>query len=176
MGIHVTNVDDCKDQLILPFSNDKITSFTPVLSWSPDGKWIAFVGEVVHKKIAEITIIDVENVEWKKLTNGLVSGYLSREINDIKWSPDGTHISFRSTYEKSDDKKRNALFVVEVKTGQEIKLVEQVEYITWSPDSKSIAFIAKKGENKQIYEVETLTHEIVQLTDTSEDKAFLSWK
>ncbi len=178
-GVFLVNIDDCISQPVLLFS-DQLTTLTPALSWSPDGKQIAFAGRSVQQSLTEIILVDIQSGEQRELTNAAANNYTSREIHDLEWSPDGEHIFFRSTYERqnNDGKARNDLFIVKVDTGQEQKLAEEVSYPVWSPNSDAIAFVTGQNDddNEQIYKIEVSTGNITKLTDTPGKKEFLSWR
>ncbi len=178
-GIDLVKVDGCDSQPSL-FFNDQLTSFNPILSWSPDGKRIAFAGRAIQENLTEIILVDIQSGEQKELTNATANNYTSREIHDLEWSPDGNYILFRSTSQKQNDdiKGRNDLLIANVETGQERKLAEQISYPVWSPDSETIAFATKSDdeENEQIHKVEISTGNVTKLTNTPGNKEFLSWK
>lgn len=90
------NTSDGKDQFIsqiyksdlhgtpVPFTNSEHVSLNA--SWSPDGKWIAFLRE--EEKIHHLYIIPAQGGEARKLAGE------KHPILGYSWSPDSTHIAF----------------------------------------------------------------------------------
>ena len=125
-------------------------------SWSPDGRWIAFVAK--RDEDRQIYLISAAGGEAFKLTEhkGGINGY--------EWSPDGKRIAFTSTEPESKESKAREkqygkfevedaeyrmihLWLAEVEPGKvaEAKRLTSGEEFTvggfaWSPDGKKIAF------------------------------------
>jgi Tol biopolymer transport system component len=105
-------------------------------AWSPDGKRIAFVGDVTPG-IFGIKVMNADGSGLKTLT----SGYLDTEP---AWSPDGTKIAFRRCNHVC------AIWVVNDDGSAPINLTRYAGYETspaWSPDGQTIAF----NRNGRIY-------------------------
>lgn len=62
------------------------------LTWSPDGKQIAFVS--LRSGRLEIHVIDIASRNVKQLTNNAILGGLSASPD---WSPDGIHIAYQQS-------------------------------------------------------------------------------
>jgi dipeptidyl aminopeptidase/acylaminoacyl peptidase len=66
-------------------------------SWSPDGKWIAFMANRGNKN--QIQVINIEGGEAKQITNE------EESINGFEWHPTGANLIFRKA-EKADKSKK----------------------------------------------------------------------
>lgn len=107
----------------LTFDGDKNKSPT----WSPDGKWIAFVSDRAGREGIYRMDADGENV--KQLTKQV-------KCLNPAWSPDSRSIAFVS---------HGTLFVIDTEAGNVRQLGKAnsvFSYCTWSPDGKQIAFIS----------------------------------
>ncbi|MFZ2055233.1 MAG: prolyl oligopeptidase family serine peptidase, partial [Candidatus Aminicenantales bacterium] len=125
-------------------------------SWSPDGRWIAFVAN--RDKSRQIYLISPTGGEAFKLTDH------KEGINSYEWSPSGKQIAFTSTEPQSKESKSREkqygkfevedaeykmthLWLIDVEPGKtsEAKRLTSGEDFTvgsfsWSPDGKKIAF------------------------------------
>lgn len=146
------------------------------LSWSPDGKHIAFTARSTPKladgSTTEIYAIDAagkQPTQPGKLTSN------DRAESNIAWSPDGKTLSYLSTSDKYPTIGPSrihllSLIATETKTGPlslrgftaqgTPKILEpQFDgYITrheWSPDGKFIYFAADAGVRRHIYRIAT---------------------
>lgn len=117
-------------------------------SWSPDGKYIAYLSD--RSGEFEIWLQKQDGTEAAvQLTKNADTYYF-----DIQWSPDSKKILF------SDKKLRLQMLDVETKKVSLVSQSKVWEYndYTWSPDSRFIAFAEpmKTGMNKiRIYSLET---------------------
>jgi tricorn protease len=97
-------------------------------SWSPDGKWFAFVSDQSGRD--EVWLADEDGKQAKKLSDA------DTEKLGLSWSPDSKSLA----YTASDHK----LYLVDVATGQARTLVSSefsnVQGLDFSPDGKWIAF------------------------------------
>lgn len=152
---------------------------TPV--WSPDGKWIAFNGEVNKKEGLYIVKPDGSNLRFLAETKSTNSP-LTYEGQSIEWSPDSKKIAFVSTtpgpetelatgdpvvitrylykpdYAEGEtrfnDNRRRHIFVVDVGSGKvEQKTSGNFEEhsIDWSPDGKEILFVSNREPDPDLF-------------------------
>jgi Tol biopolymer transport system component len=170
------------DGAILGKYRDAILS-DPYLSWSPDSRQVAFSSSHLlgqgRSQVAEIYAIDINGGQKVQLTHG-ADRYEKRLIGSLSWSPDGSQIAFVSHHTNRDGTSEgDVLFVVDVQSGHETRLANDVEWSlpVWSPDSKKIAFVSTiDGSNYgQIYLADVTLGTITQLTCDDRMKESLSW-
>jgi TolB protein len=95
-------------------------------SWSPSGKQIAFAHDATGNGDTSIWTMSASGASRRQLTHpkGRVSD------RDPAWSPNGTQIAFG----------RDAnVWVVDVKTGREMRVARVAKYPSWSPDGSRLA-------------------------------------
>lgn len=114
---------------------------------SPDGSKVAFVVSSPDYKLdvyrRNIFLADVAGGQTSQLTNG------RRSDSSPRWSPDGKQIAFlsdRGDWAESEGKKPKAqIWLISVTGGEAQKLTDAEEGVgafEWSPDGKSIAYLA----------------------------------
>ena len=149
-GIYVMDTDGGNLQRL---TNHPDGDFHP--SWSPDGKWIAFLSRrdqvrSKHGIAAEIYVMDASGGNPQRLTNDLHDDY------HPSWSPDGKQIAFASVRDGNTD-----IYVIDADGGNEQRLTNNPLYDyspSWSPDGERIVFIARReGHFRKDFD---LTHEI----------------
>ncbi len=107
--------------------------------WSPDGKQIALYRPEERSELAFISASTGEKIRTLSLAE------FEFTLRGMSWSPDGRLIATGGM----DKEKRTGVFLITVKTG-EVKLLVPVETggaydLTWSPDSKTIAYGSKSN-------------------------------
>ncbi len=169
-------VMDVTTQKSIRFGGDKDRSGGAV--WSPDGKWIAFLGKLGDKHglmIAKPDGSDVTVLASPEGTNSPLPG----TGNEVSWSPDGKQIAYISStpdiraaeasgdpmvitrylykpdagegMTRFNDNQRLHIFVVDVGTKQTRQLTKgdtDEHSIDWSPDGKEILYLTNPEPNQ----------------------------
>jgi Tol biopolymer transport system component len=143
------------------------------LSWSPDGKKIAFTlsastpyGGFFSRGINTITLSDFQ---------------LSLNVPDANsviccpnWSPDGKHIVYSALGDNSEN-----IYTIDVENNVQRALTSNTQsYDTtpfWSPDGKYIVFSSNRDGHYHIYIMNADGSNQLQLTDGPDDGTFPVW-
>ncbi len=140
-------------------------------AWSPDGKNLLYTGEV--GKIRKIFRKDLTTKQDSQLTQG--------DFDELQpaWSPDGRQVAFVRAHQPGVKLQPGDVFgefqdgdvwVLEVASGKESKLVENAFNPAYSPDGKHIAVDASWAASRRIWMVDRQGHNPQQITtDTSEE-------
>ncbi|MFO7916422.1 MAG: S41 family peptidase [Candidatus Krumholzibacteriales bacterium] len=128
-------------------------------TWSPDGKWIAYVSDKSGDD--EVYLIDqMGREEEKKLTS---DGHFKQ---DVMWSPDSEKLLYSN--------EANELYMLEI-DDPEPELICRNEHrdITsyhWSPDSRWVAYdFARRNRNRDVYIYDTGKDRTHKVTDNLAD-------
>jgi prolyl oligopeptidase len=144
------------------------------LSWSPDGKTLAYSSrkktglEYSLSTNTDIYLYDLASGATRNITEGN-GGYDTHP----RFSPDGSKISWISMERDGYEADLKRLFIQELKTGKKTFLTDGFEYdvdeTVWSPDSKSIFFLATKHAEAQLWELALQGRKIRQITTGMHD-------
>ena len=144
------------------------------LSWSPDGKTLAYSSrkktglEYSLSTNTDIYLYDLASGTTRNITEGN-GGYDTHP----RFSPDGTKISWISMERDGYEADLKRLFIQELKTGKKTFLTDGFEYdvdeTVWSPDSRSIFFLATKHAEAQLWELTLKGRKIRQITTGMHD-------
>ena len=144
------------------------------LSWSPDGKTLAYSSrkktglEYSLSTNTDIYLYDLASGSTRNITEGN-GGYDTHP----RFSPDGSKISWISMERDGYEADLKRLFIQELKTGKKTFLTDGFEYdvdeTVWSPDSKSIFFLATKHAEAQLWELTLKGRKIRQITTGMHD-------
>jgi dipeptidyl aminopeptidase/acylaminoacyl peptidase len=126
------------------------------ISWSPDGKEIAYVSKKVENYAistnSDVYIVDIGGKVTRNITKGLV-GF----DRDPLYSPDGRWIAFHSMERDGHEADRNRLMLYDRKSGDIRELSKSLDQwvgsTVWAPDSKSLYFQAEDGATVHIYRI-----------------------
>ncbi len=196
-GVMVARADGSSPRFLARVSgtNAVLPSTGERLTWSPDGKRIAFVSSApgpeadangdpmvitryAYKPTASegltrfndnrrvhIYVVDVATGKVRQLTSG------TRYEHSIDWSPTGREISFVANPEEDQDRDFNYdIFAVDVQSGAIRRILDtrSVEYQpVWSPDGSMVAYL---GTTRELTSSETTmedTHVWVSNADGS---------
>ena len=144
------------------------------LSWSPDGKTLAYSSrkktglEYSLSTNTDIYLYNLASGSTRNITEGN-GGYDTHP----RFSPDGTKISWISMERDGYEADLKRLFIQELKTGKKTFLTDGFEYdvdeTVWSPDSRSIFFLATKHAEAQLWELTLKVRKIRQITTGMHD-------
>lgn len=144
------------------------------LSWSPDGKTLAYSSrkktglEYSLSTNTDIYLYDLASGSTRNITEGN-GGYDTHP----RFSPDGMKISWISMERDGYEADLKRLFIQELKTGKKTFLTDGFEYdvdeTVWSPDSRSIFFLATKHAEAQLWELTLKGQKIRQITTGMHD-------
>ena len=133
-------------------------------TWSPDGNAVAFTG--MTRGLTDLFIYNLQADTLRQVTNDPYA--------DLQpaWSPDGTRIAFATDRFTSNLQSLSVgdyrLAILDLAGGQ----IEQVRAFTngkninpqWSPDGRSLLFIADRDGIPNLYRVGVASGDVVQLT------------
>jgi len=148
-------------------------------AWSPEGRNLLYTGEV--GKIHKIFRKDLASRQDSQLTHG--------DFDELQptWSPDGRQVAFVRAHQPGVKLQPGDVFgefldgdvwVLDLASGKESKLVDNAFNPSYSPDGKRIAVDASWAAPRRIWLVDREGHNPQQITtDTSEEVAHVepSW-
>jgi TolB protein len=156
MGLWVMNSDGA-DLKALIKPDPKTPHFDG--AWSPDGKRIAFVFDILHGTDGALQIDTVNADGGDQKT--IVPHQAFEE--SPRWSPDGKHIAWVSTRDGNQD-----IYTTDAE-GKDVKRLTNDpapdNNPSWSPDGKKIAFCSGRSGRLQIYVMDADGGGVRRLTD-----------
>ena len=145
--------------------NDRLAIGTLRLTWSPDGRHIAFSSW--RNGVPEIYVIGSDGTNPRNLTN-------HRDADlEPSWSPDGRHIAFVSDRDGNDE-----IYVMGSDGTNPRNLTDDSARDgepSWSPDGRHIAFVSDRDGNDEIYVMGSDGTNPRNLTDDSARDGEPSW-
>ncbi len=171
-----TNVEGLKDIMAEEPFEAPMKPFGGVESfaWSPDSKTLVYVSrkktgkEYAISTNSDLYAYDTLTETTKNLTEGMM-GYDTAPA----FSPDGNYLAWLSMEHDGYESDKNRLFLLDWKTGEKKDLTLQWDYtideFAWSPDGKSIFFIAPKDGVIPVFQLSLKNSEISQLVDIRAD-------
>jgi Tol biopolymer transport system component len=150
--IHIIDVGSGKSEQIIDTFEGASLERTAVsdLTWSPDGKRLAFIGSR-NSLSSAVYLVDVGTRKLDRITVEMVSLY------GLTWSPDGSLLAFVGQGPRGVQE----VFTIK-STGTDLKQITdhddfgygssfamtRGQRLTWSPDGKYLAFV-RDGKEKQ---------------------------
>ncbi len=143
-------------------------------AWSPDSKMLVYVSrkktglEYALSTNSDLYIYNLESGETHNLTEGMM-GYDTMPA----FSPDGRYLAWLSMERDGYESDKNRLFILDCQTAQKRDLTKDWDYtideFAWSPDGKTIYFLAPKGGVIPMFSMDVKKAEVTQLTDMPVD-------
>jgi Tol biopolymer transport system component len=140
------------------------------LTWSPDGKSLAFAARETADEAVGIFLLNVETGEKRRLT-ALPPGAHS----DLQpaFSPDGRTVAFlrESSFPGRD------IWLVPVSGGEPRRLTTdetRIDSPTWAPDGRSIVFSSLRGGPARLWRIATGGGEPAALPGVDEEAAYVT--
>ena len=118
-------------------------------TWSPDGKRIAFV-----HNLDEVWVMNADGSDARHLAGPLpdlyYNGALTRRIDSVNWSPDGTTLLIVEEPLTDEDGRVDDEHLNTVRAdGTELRRwIADGDSASWAPDAKRIAFLSPTPESK----------------------------
>ncbi len=143
-------------------------------AWHPDSKMLVYVSrkktgkEYAISTNSDLYIYNTESGETRNLTEGMM-GYDTAP----SFSPDGKYLAWLSMEHDGYESDRNRLFLLDCHTAVKQDITADWDYtideFAWSPDGKSIFFIAPKDGVIPVFSIDVASKAITKLTDEVAD-------
>jgi Tol biopolymer transport system component len=114
-------------------------------AWSPDGKWIAFVGADSAGAI-DLWLLSADGASRRRLTD---DRFLD---GSPAWSPDGARIAFHSAHVKSNFQIW-AITLADSKIAPVTDETRRAMNPAWSPDGATIAYFGVSSGDEQVWSI-----------------------
>ncbi|MDE5969097.1 MAG: S9 family peptidase, partial [Muribaculaceae bacterium] len=163
-GSEITNIHDIMEGELFeapmrPFGGAES------IAWSPDSKKVVYVSrkktglEYSISTDSNLYLYDVANGTTENLTEGM-NGY---DTNPA-FSPDGKSLAWLSMEHDGYESDKNRIFLLDLNTGVKTDLTADWDYtvdeIAWTPDSKSLWFIAPHQGVTPIFKINVKSKKI----------------
>ena len=143
----------------------------PTLSWSPDGRSLAFgatpEGKETSFNSSELFLLDVQTLQTQQLTDN------DYRDDSPSFSPDGKQLAYTSSADGF-----NRLYVLDIATQTSRRVTDQsFGYVpVWSPDGKQIAFSSNHEEfHNQVYVINADGTNLRRVSFTTATDDFPFW-
>lgn len=120
------------------------------LDWSPDGRWLAYMGSGSENWLFHIALYELETGETRRLT--FPTGDNFGDLNPV-FSPDSRHVAFMRFFASGT----KDVFVVEAATGSTTQLTEdqsRIHGLTWSADGSTVLYSAGNETSAELWQVD----------------------
>jgi dipeptidyl aminopeptidase/acylaminoacyl peptidase len=126
------------------------------IQWDPSGRTIAYTCK--KKTGRDYTLSTNSDIYLYNLETGKTMDYsegmMGYDINPA-FSPDGNYLAWESMARDGYESDKNRLILADLKTGEKkdcsLKFDQNVQNLTWTPDSKSLFLISDKEATDEIY-------------------------
>jgi Tol biopolymer transport system component len=156
-GIYAMNADGSNVRCL----NQSNTADDSEPSWSPDGKYIAFIQ--ASSSYSAIYLMNADGTNPHRLTH-VDAGY--RFLN---WSGDGISIAYQANYN---------VCLMKI-TGLDQQCLSNANGLNsqpvWSPDSKHIAFVSIRNDERQVYVMDANGSNVTRLTNNDAENLDPAW-
>src|SRR5215211_1761110 len=138
-------------------------------SWSPDGKWVVYRDSTRGtNENDEVFIASADGTKRRNLSRNPANDW------GPDWSPDGGTIVFNSDRDQESGLRG---YLVDA-DGSHLRRIDAdvwIEYPSWSPDAKKLAFMGALGSNYEVFVLDLETSVVKQLTDSPGHDAWPAW-
>lgn len=140
------------------------------ITWTPDGKKLVYTSR--KKKGLEYSVSTNSDLYEYDLnagrTRNLTGGMMGYDINPV-FSPDGRWMAWISMERDGYESDKNRLFLMNTMSGDKkyatADFDQNVQSLSWSPNSKSIYFVSDYQATDEIYRYDISSADIVKLTE-----------
>ncbi len=139
------------------------------IAWTPDGKSIAYTckkltgKEYAFSTNSDIYLFNLENGNVKNLTDGM-PGYDKQPV----FSPDGSKMIWLSMERAGFEADKDRIFMLDLATNEKTYLDPGFDYsaenISWTPDGKTLYFIAGVEATFQVFKMDVESKKIEAVT------------
>jgi len=139
--------------------------------WSPDGRKIAVIGvKDWEEPVPALYVMKADGTGWKEITDHL-DLYASPKF---AWSPDSGKIVYTGRIQTKRGAVRNALFVVDLTTGQKRRISGELRAAepAWSPNGEWIAFVLYEQETTKLALIRPDGTDLTTVTEGADFGAF----
>jgi TolB protein len=152
-------------------TQDNVTSQYSGLSWSPDGRKLAYN----FSSLSKYGVLFPEGIGILTLSDSSLTRLTGNEIDgDPKWSPDGKNIVY-ALYQS----KKTCIYRINANGTDQIALTKDSAYYDtdpfWSPDGKFIVFSSMRDGNYNLYRMNADGSDQIRLTNESGEESFPVW-
>ncbi len=160
-SINIVDVDSGVKTKLVSFPPQTVngSTFFSKVSWSPDGKILAYTIQDTETRGA-IWVFDLESHKSSLLTSGLAP----------TWSPTRNEMAFV---------RDNNIWIYDVAKHTEQIFVQDpkgADSPAWSPDGQQLLFVSSRDGNKEIYRINRDGSGLVNLTNDPSDDEAPSWR
>ena len=142
------------------------------LTWSPDGKRIAYSGtgreRGTNMRNREIYVANADGSNWTRLTDTRTAETW------LAWSPDGRYIAFQSEQSGNDE-----IWIMHLDGTGQRNLTNHPAgdggSPAWSPDARKIAFTSIRDFNLEVYVIDVDGANPTRLTEDDATDGWPSW-